>query len=94
MCSPALTLRPRPHLRPELNRLLLLRAVRPDRLNLAMSRFVTGQLGAKYVTSNADDLERSYAVRASLPPHNFLPWGAVRSWKELFSWFLVPMDLG
>ena len=54
---------PAPPLRPEFDRLLLFRAVRPDRLTSAMSRFVTGLLGAKYVTSNAYDLERSYAVR-------------------------------
>ena len=47
---------------PEFDRLLLFRAVRPDRLTSAMARFVTGLLGAKYVTSQPYDLERSYQV--------------------------------
>lgn len=45
---------------PEFDRLLLFRALRPDRLTSAMSRFVTSMIGAKYVTSQPYDLERSF----------------------------------
>jgi dynein heavy chain len=38
----------------------LRRALRPDRLTSAMGRFVTNMLGAKYVTSQPYDLERSF----------------------------------
>jgi hypothetical protein len=48
---------------PEFDRLLLFRAVRPDRLTSALNKFVTGLLGAKYCTSQPYDLERSYQVR-------------------------------
>ncbi|PNW78281.1 hypothetical protein CHLRE_09g403800v5 [Chlamydomonas reinhardtii] len=44
----------------EFDKLLLFRALRPDRLTSAMGRFVTNMLGAKYVTSQPYDLERSY----------------------------------
>ena len=45
---------------PEFERLLLFRALRPDRLTAAMKKFVTNIIGAKYVTSQPYDLERSF----------------------------------
>jgi dynein heavy chain len=45
---------------PEFERLLLFRALRPDRLTAAMKMFVTNIIGAKYVTSQPYDLERSF----------------------------------
>lgn len=45
---------------PEFDRLLLFRALRPDRLTAAMRKFVTNMIGAKYVTSQPYDLERSF----------------------------------
>ncbi len=45
----------------EFDRLLLFRALRPDRLTAAMKKFVTNMIGAKYVTSAPYDLPRSYA---------------------------------
>lgn len=44
----------------EFDKLLLFRALRPDRLTSAMGRFVTNMLGAKYVASQPYDLERSF----------------------------------
>lgn len=55
---------------PEFDRLLLFRALRPDRLTSAMSRFVTGLLGSKYVSSQPFDLERSYQVRPPSMRHH------------------------
>lgn len=46
---------------PEFDRLLLFRTLRPDRLTSAMSRFVTNMIGGQYVSSQAYDLERSFA---------------------------------
>ena len=48
---------------PEFDRLLLFRALRPDRLTAAMARFVANVLGAQYTTSQPFDLERSFKVR-------------------------------
>lgn len=48
---------------PELDRLLIFRALRPDRLTAAMAKFVAGQLGKEYVTSQPYNLERSFKVR-------------------------------
>jgi hypothetical protein len=45
---------------PEFDRLLLFRALRPDRLTAAMRKFVTNMIGTKYVTSQPYDLERSF----------------------------------
>ncbi len=45
---------------PEFDRLLLFRALRPDRLTAAMKKFVTAVIGSKYVTSQAYDLDRSF----------------------------------
>ena len=47
---------------PEFDRLLLFRALRPDRLTAAMARFVANILGAQYITSQPFDLERSFQV--------------------------------
>ncbi|CAD7696266.1 unnamed protein product [Ostreobium quekettii] len=44
----------------EFERLLLFRALRPDRLTAAMARFVTSTIGKDYVTSNPFDLEASF----------------------------------
>ncbi|GBF97683.1 flagellar outer dynein arm heavy chain beta [Raphidocelis subcapitata] len=44
---------------PEFERLLLFRALRPDRLTAAMKKFVTNVIGAKYVTGQPYDLARS-----------------------------------
>ncbi len=41
----------------EFDRLLLFRALRPDRLTLAMRRFVAGALGQEYTISRPFDLE-------------------------------------
>ncbi|MEW5311809.1 MAG: hypothetical protein WDW38_003494 [Sanguina aurantia] len=46
---------------PEFDRLMLFRALRPDRLTSAMTRFVQNMIGAKYVASQSYDLERSFA---------------------------------
>ena len=46
---------------PEFDRLLLFRALRPDRLTAAVARFVAGVLGPAYVASQAFDLERAAA---------------------------------
>ena len=45
---------------PEFDRLLLFRALRPDRLTAAMRKFVTNVLGPRYVVSQPYDLARSY----------------------------------
>lgn len=45
---------------PEYERLLIFRALRPDRLTAAMSKFVQNIVGKKYVTSIPFELERSY----------------------------------
>lgn len=46
----------------EFDQLLIFRALRPDRLTAAMSRFVTKVIGQQYVTSQPFDLELSYQV--------------------------------
>jgi dynein heavy chain len=46
---------------PEFDRLLLFRALRPDRLTAAMRKFVAGMIGPHYVASQPYDLERSFA---------------------------------
>ena len=47
---------------PMLDRLLIIRTLRPDRLTAAMSRFVSNTLGKHYVTAMPFDLERSFQV--------------------------------
>jgi hypothetical protein len=49
---------------PEFDRLLLFRALRPDRLTAAMARYVANVLGAQYITSAPFELERSFQARA------------------------------
>jgi hypothetical protein len=46
-----------------LSNFLHCRALRPDRLTSAMTKFVTSMIGAKYVQSQPYDLERSFMVR-------------------------------
>jgi dynein heavy chain len=53
---------------PEFDRLLLFRALRPDRLTAAMKKFVTNMIGSKYVTSQPYDLERSFQDSAPGTP--------------------------
>jgi dynein heavy chain len=61
---------------PEFERLLLFRALRPDRLTAAMRKFVTNIIGAQYVTSQAYDLERSFAdTSPGVPTFVFLSPG-------------------
>ena len=47
----------------EFDRLLLFRALRPDRLTVAMRRFVAGVLGTEYTTSTRFDLEIACQVK-------------------------------
>ena len=54
---------------PEFDRLLLFRALRPDRLTAAMARFVANILGAQYITSQPFDLERSFQVPSVIALH-------------------------
>ena len=49
----------------EFERLLLFRALRPDRLTAAMAKFVTNTIGKAYVTSNPFDLEVSFQVTSN-----------------------------
>ena len=49
---------------PEFDRLLLFRALRPDRLTAAMARHVASVLGGQYTTSQPFELERSFQARA------------------------------
>jgi len=52
----------------EFDRLLLFRALRPDRLTAAMGKFVTNVIGGRYVTSQPFDLERSFADASPATP--------------------------
>ena len=62
---------------PEFDRLLLFRALRPDRLTAAMGRFVTSTIGSRYITSQPFDLERSFQDAApGVPIFVFLSPGA------------------
>jgi hypothetical protein len=64
---------------PEFDRLLLFRALRPDRLTAAMGRFVTNTIGSRYITSQPFDLERSFQDAApGVPMFVFLSPGARR----------------
>ena len=54
----------------EFDRLLLFRAVRPDRLTMAMRRFVAGVLGIEYTTSRPFDLEVACQVNATRSAFN------------------------
>lgn len=53
-------------------RLLLFRALRPDRLTSAMTKFVATMLGDKFVNSQPYDLERSFAVSLCEREHPYL----------------------
>jgi len=46
----------------EFDRLLLFRALRPDRLTIAMRNFVSGVLGKEYTVSRPFDLELACQV--------------------------------
>ena len=53
---------------PEFERLLLFRALRPDRLTAAMTKFVQNTIGVQYTNSLPFDLDRSYADAAPGTP--------------------------
>ena len=53
---------------PELDRIIFVRTLRPDRLTAALSRFVAGNIGQQYVTSQPFSLERSFQVRTLCEP--------------------------
>ena len=46
---------------PEFEKLLIIRALRTDRMSEALTSFVKNIMGAKYVTSQAFSLEKSYS---------------------------------
>ena len=46
----------------EFDLLLLFRALRPDRLTAAVSRFVANTIGSEFTSSQAFDLEKSIKV--------------------------------
>lgn len=50
---------------PEFDRLLIMRALRPDRLTAAMAKFVANTLGKHYTTSQPYNLERSFQARGA-----------------------------
>lgn len=60
----------------EFDRLLIFRALRPDRLTVAMRSFVAGVLGKEYITSRPFDLELACQVRIDVLtlPCVYLPW--------------------
>lgn len=45
---------------PELDRLVIVKILRPDRLTAALSHFVAGVIGLQYITSQSFSLERSF----------------------------------
>jgi len=47
---------------PELDRLVIVRALRPDRLTAALSKFVAGSIGPQFIASQPFSLERSFQV--------------------------------
>ena len=47
---------------PEFDKLLIFKALRPDRLTAAMARFVSNNIGSEFTMSHPYDLERSYQV--------------------------------
>ncbi len=51
---------------PELDRLVIVRTLRPERLTAALSRFVAAALGVQYITSQPFSLERSFQVSSIL----------------------------
>ena len=52
---------------PELDRLVILRTLRPERLTAALGRFVAAAIGQQYITSQPFSLERSFQVRPPIP---------------------------
>ena len=44
----------------DFDRLLIYHSLRPDRLTMAMSKFVSATLGKEYIVSKPFDLERSF----------------------------------
>lgn len=48
---------------PELDRLVLMRTLRPERLTAALSRFVAAAIGPQYITSQPFSLDRSFQAR-------------------------------
>ena len=48
---------------PEFDRLLIFRALRPDRVTAALTKFVTATLGKEYTTSQPYNLELSFQAR-------------------------------
>uniref|UniRef100_A0A061SKG9 Flagellar outer dynein arm heavy chain beta n=1 Tax=Tetraselmis sp. GSL018 TaxID=582737 RepID=A0A061SKG9_9CHLO len=53
---------------PEFERLLLFRALRPDRLTAAMATFVKNSIGVEYITSQPFNLERSFQDSSPFVP--------------------------
>ncbi|MAR51825.1 MAG: hypothetical protein CMK50_01545 [Propionibacteriaceae bacterium] len=61
---------------PELDRLMIFRALRPDRLTAAMTSFVSGLLGKDYVQSVTYNLARSFEdTKPGIPTFIFLSPG-------------------
>lgn len=48
---------------PEMDRLVIVRTLRPERLTAALSRFVAAAIGQQYITSQPFSLERSFQVK-------------------------------
>ncbi|KAF5834390.1 hypothetical protein DUNSADRAFT_8976 [Dunaliella salina] len=72
-----------------MRRLLLFRALRPDRLTSAMTKFVATMLGEKFVTSQPYDLERSFQdSSAGVPIFVFLsPEGLKANLRRAYNQF-------
>ena len=58
---------------PELDRLVIVRALRPERLTSALSKFVAAAIGPGYITSQPFSLERSFQVSIILHLPTDLP---------------------
>lgn len=52
---------------PEVERVIVVRTLRPDRLTAALARFVAGTIGQQFVTSQPFSLDRSFQV---ILPHS------------------------
>ena len=48
---------------PELDRLVIVRTLRPDRLTAALAKFVANVMGPQYIASQPFSLDRSFQVR-------------------------------
>lgn len=57
---------------PEMDRLVIVKTLRPDRLTAALSRFVAATIGKQYITSVSFSLERSFQVFSTLFPRTVL----------------------